>query len=95
MSHADLKHPRQPVYLDEERCPRFKPNAIVMHLLNSGTVDLEQLAGMEFSDEDRRQFAQITGNSVSEYGRLPYGACDENLYLSDGDAAKLAGQVKR
>lgn len=32
------------------------------------------LAAMEFTDEDRQQFAQLIGYSVSGYGELPYAA---------------------
>jgi hypothetical protein len=95
MSHDNLCHPRQPIYLDDERVARFKPNAIVQHLFKSGQSDMKQIENQDFSDEDRRQFAQITGYSVSDYGLLPYGAKDENLYLSDNDAATLRAQIRR
>ncbi len=33
---------------------------------------MNQLARMEFSDEDREQFAQLTGYSLSGFGDLDY-----------------------
>jgi hypothetical protein len=59
------KHPIQPLELDEHGVLRFKSNAIVRHLLDKGGIDLNQLACMDFSDEDRSQFLQLIGYSHS------------------------------
>ena len=66
------KHPRQPLFVDENGVVRFKTNAIVAHLLRAGGDDMNSLAVMEFTNEDRRQFAQLIGYSVSGYGELNY-----------------------
>ena len=67
-----MRHPIQPLSKDEHGVVRFKPNAIVRHLLDHGGIDLNALARMEFSDEDREQFAQLIGYSLSGYGDLGY-----------------------
>jgi hypothetical protein len=55
---------------------RFKANAIVRFLLDAGPYDMNTLAMMPFTDEDRRQFAQLIGYSVSGYGDLSYAEDD-------------------
>jgi hypothetical protein len=64
---------------------RFKANAIVQHLLDTHpTSDMNALACMNFTDEDRMQFAQLIGYSLVGYSELSY--------VSDAshDAAHLA-----
>lgn len=79
------QHPRQPMVIERDGVVRFKRNAIVEYLLDAGRVDMNHLASMGFSDEDRCQFAQLIGYSVDGYGDLPYvsradaGECDELL----------------
>ena len=51
---------------------RFEPNKIVQHLLDHGGIDLNALAVLDFSQEDREQFAQLIGYSVSGFGSLSY-----------------------
>lgn len=86
------KHPMQPVESDSHGVVRFKENAIVRWLLDSThvksgrKVDLNMLALMEFSDEDREQFAQLIGYSVSGYHELPY--------VSNESAAAASAIVK-
>lgn len=67
-----IKHPIQPTYLDENNTLRFKQNEIVCFLLNTGEINLNMLAGMDFSAEDREQFAQLIGYSLSGFGELSY-----------------------
>lgn len=67
-----LKHPNQPIGQDEDGVLRFKPNKIVRFLLDAGPFDLNKLALMGFSDEDRVQFAQLIGYSRSGFGELSY-----------------------
>lgn len=67
-----MKHPLQPLYLDEHGTKRFKRNAIVRHLLDKGGIDLNQIACMSFEREDREQFAQLIGYSLSGFGELGY-----------------------
>jgi hypothetical protein len=67
-----VKHPTQPLDVDEHGTLRFKSNAIVRHLLDHGGIDLNALAVMDFSQEDREQFAQLIGYSLSGFGELSY-----------------------
>lgn len=69
---AQVKHPIQPLYLDDRGTVRFKQNNIVRYLLDHGGFDLNKLAMMDFSQEDREQFAQLIGYSHSGYGGLGY-----------------------
>lgn len=77
MSKKKPKHPMQPIVLDEEGTARFKKNAIVRYILEESKrvgVDMNYLARMEFSAEDREQFAQLIGYSVSGFGELSYAS---------------------
>ena len=62
-----MKHPIQNI---EEG--RFVDNKIVSYLLEAGGIGLNDLAVMDFDNEDREQFAQLIGYSVSGYGNLSY-----------------------
>lgn len=68
------KHPMQPV-VNVDGIHRYKQNAIVRYLLDRGNIDLNQIAILPFSQEDREQFAQLIGYSVG-------GACDLD-YMSN------------
>ena len=73
VSNINMKNPIQPLLTDEHGVLRFKENAIVRHLLDSHPAcDMNKLAGMDFTDEDRQQFAQLIGYSLSGYGELSY-----------------------
>lgn len=63
------RHPIQPLET-VNGVIRFKPNAIVDCLLRTGKLTMNDLASMPFSDEDRQQFAQLIGYSLSGYGEL-------------------------
>lgn len=67
-----MKHPMQPIEKDEHGVVRFKKNNIVRLLLEAGPLDLNQLAMMHFSKEDREQLMQLIGYSVSGFGELDY-----------------------
>lgn len=82
------RHPMQPVYQDDDRTLRFRENAIVEHLLDRSGIDLNQIATLDFSKEDREQFAQLIGYSVAGYHELSY-VSDE----SAAQASVLAGEV--
>ncbi|MNR31726.1 hypothetical protein D3C85_1492550 [compost metagenome] len=77
---------------------RFKENAIVRHLLDNGGIDLNQLARLDFSREDREQFAQLIGYSLSGFGELGYVrdttyAAAQQMYEDpelDGKDARIA-----
>jgi hypothetical protein len=66
------RQPDQPLVRDEHGTVRFRENAIVRHLLDAGGTDLNRLALLPFSQEDREQFAQLIGYSVCGFGELPY-----------------------
>lgn len=65
-------HPTQPTVQDDRGVLRFRQNAIVRFLLDAGPFNLEKLATMPFSDEDRAQFSQLIGYSVGGYSDLFY-----------------------
>ena len=66
-----MKNPIQPLAKDERGVLRFKANAIVQHLLESHPLcGMNKLASMDFTDDDRQQFAQLIGYSLSGYGEL-------------------------
>lgn len=84
-------NPMQPIFIDKNGTARFKANAIVRFLLDwsSGRgMDLNQLAIMNFSDEDREQFAQLIGYSVSGFGDLSY-VREESVVAADAIADEL------
>ena len=71
-------HPIQPLVKDGHGVLRFKANAIVRHLLDTHpTVDMNTLARGDFTDEDRQQFAQLIGYSLSGYSELRSYVSDE------------------
>lgn len=74
-------HPIQPLAHAESGVLRFQGNAIVRHLLDAGPFDMNDLARLEFSKQDREQFAQLIGYSLSGYGELPY-VSDESFAAS-------------
>jgi len=65
------QHPVQP--LEEiDGMLRFKKNGIVRFLLDAGEFDLNRLTEIPFSNEDREQFAQLIGYTLSGFGELDY-----------------------
>jgi len=64
--------PDQPIVWAEDDVIRFRGNSIVRHLLDNGPFDMNTLATLSASIEDRAQFAQLIGYSVSGYGDLSY-----------------------
>lgn len=62
----------QPIYLAKDKVMRFKENKIIVHLFESGKLDLNAIACMDFPKEDRIQLAQLLGYSVSGFGDLSY-----------------------
>ena len=70
MSNAEVRNPIQPLAEDEHGTMRFKPNKIVQYLLDNGTHDMNSIAIEGFSDDDREQFAQLIGYSLSGFGEL-------------------------
>lgn len=64
-------HPIQPL-IEDDGVLRFKANAIVRHLLKHGGINLDDIAGLNFSREDHEQFAQLIGYSLSGATSLSY-----------------------
>jgi len=62
----------QPLVIDQHGRHRFKANPIVRYLLDNGSIDLNKIACLEFSDEDQTQLAQLLGYSVSGFSELHY-----------------------
>lgn len=93
---AHLKHPIQPLALDEQDVLRFKSNAIVNWLVDRDTKrntvpgtsnssgGMNAIAREDFSQNDLVQFAQLIGYSLSGFGTLSYVAD------ADYDAAETA-----
>ena len=66
------QHPVQRLYKDDSGIIRFRENAIVRFLLDAGPFNLNQIALMPFEKDDREQFAQLIGYSLSGFGELSY-----------------------
>jgi hypothetical protein len=75
----ETKNAVQPLVKDVHGRDRFKENKIVSFLLDNGGFDMNKLAKMDFSDNDREQFAQLIGYSLDGYGMLSY-VTDETYY---------------
>lgn len=87
-----MKNPIQPLEPDKHKMLRFKSNAIVRHLLDNGKIDMNALAMMEFSKDDRQQFAQLIGYSLSGYSELSY--VDDDAYGAAEAMAKGKSEDK-
>ncbi len=75
MKQREQRHPIQPLYVCEtDGLLRFKPNAIVRYLLDNGGIDMNQIACLDFSQDDRAQFAQLIGYSHRGFGTLSYAS---------------------
>lgn len=73
------KHPIQPLAPDARGVLRFQANAIVRHLIDTHpTVDMNTLARMDFTNDDRQQFAQLIGYSLNGYSELRSYVDDES-----------------
>lgn len=76
-----VRHPIQPLEL-AGAVIRFKENKIVTYLLDNGPNDMNKLARLDFSREDREQFAQLIGYSHSGASDLGYFS-EETLALAE------------
>lgn len=72
MNRDEQKQPIQPLGDDGKGVIRFKENKLVQYILDKGGIDMNHLAVQEFPQEDREQFAQLIGYSLSGYGDLSY-----------------------
>lgn len=92
----EVKNPIQPIYEDEHGTWRFKENEIVRYLLDNGGLDLNHLAIRSFSTDDREQFAQLIGYSLSGYGSLSFVGNNsyETAYkMAESDVSELEAEV--
>ena len=83
------RHPIQPLCKDSAGVLRFRENAIVSHLYEYSLArgcGMNELADLPFSKEDRQQFAQLIGYSLSGYGELR-SYVDDDAY---GAAERMA-----
>jgi len=69
-------HPTQPLILDDHGVVRFKANKIVRALLDTGKLNMNDIAVLDFPLEDRIQFVQLIGYSVNGAGELSYMPAD-------------------
>jgi len=69
---TQIKQPMQPVVKTPTGTLRFQANEIVRYLLDNGGIDMNHLALKTFPKNDREQFAQLIGYSLSGYGELSY-----------------------
>ena len=92
-----MKHPMQQLVRDEDGVVRFAANKIVRFMLDAGRqglrYDLNTLAIMDFTDDDRMQLAQLIGYSLSGYGELPY-VTDASYAAAERAADTLRGSTR-
>lgn len=67
METSKIAKPIQPIHENH-----FVKNEIVDYLLRNCGIDMNQLAALDFSNEDRIQFAQLIGYSISGFLSLSY-----------------------
>ncbi len=87
-----MNNPIQPIKFDDDGVARFKENAIVRVLLDTGKLDLNDIACMKFSQTDRDQFNQLIGYSVSGYGDLS-NVSEESVTVADKQVEALILQA--
>lgn len=95
------KFPLQPIFTDDNGTQRFVSNRIVEYFLDYardvGGPDLNKIAGMDFTNEERTQFAQLIGYSLSGFSELRY-VSDESYgaacYKGQGAISELEARNK-
>lgn len=65
MSKKELIMPSQPI-----SGKRFVPNSIVRKLLEVTPIDLADIARMDFTEQERRQFYQLIGYSLCGFSEI-------------------------
>lgn len=71
---SDLHHPFQPLGRDAEGLLRFKKNTMVEFMFSKGCISLsmDEFGKLLFPLEDREQFVQLLGCSLTNFSNLPY-----------------------
>lgn len=87
----------QPVVIDDHGVHRFQANAIVRYLREHGGLDLNKIeiayqTGAGCFAEDKRQFMQLLGYSVSGWRGLTDHRADGGLTFADLDPAEAAAR---
>jgi hypothetical protein len=85
-----MKHPIQPLATDQQGTLRFKKNAIVSFLAEGR---LNELATVDFPQEDHEQLAQLIGYSLDGFGSLSYvrnETYETARLMSEGAPARVA-----
>lgn len=83
--------PIQPV-CEVNGVQRFTENRIVRALLDAAPIDMNDLACMSFTNQEREQFAQLIGYSVSGFGSLDY--VSEETYSAACKMAEGQGELE-
>ncbi len=81
----------QPIVWAEDGCIRFLANRMVNDLYEFARprgMGLNEMAAGDYTADERMQFAQLIGYSVSGYGGLSY-VSDESANKADAIAAAL------
>jgi hypothetical protein len=84
----DPPHPMQPLVIDPHGTVRFRANAIIRWAVETGRIDLNEIATMPFDADDRMQLAQLVGYSVGGYSELGY-VSDESYDEAERRADEL------
>lgn len=67
-----MEQPIQPIVTDSEGVLRFHPNRIIRYLFDSGRLDLNEIAAMDFDPADREQVCMLLGYSVYGFSDLSF-----------------------
>ncbi len=72
------EQPKQSICRDDRGVLRYRKNAIVEYLFQAWKADMNTLAILSFSREDRAQFAQLLGYSLDGFEDLPYAHAEKS-----------------
>ena len=84
---GSVQHPMQDLRWDGDVI-RFRANEIIKDAVESGAINLNDIACKQYSQADHMQLAQMIGYSVSGFGDLSYAHPDV-VYEADRRAAVL------
>lgn len=93
-----VRHPMQPVVVDERGTHRFLENSIVRYLLDEGPFDMNSLSRLHamgtFSRDEYEQFTMLIGYSVSGFGELS-STTNGRYALAASMSEQLTEKVRR